>query len=282
MGCRTLTDTVQVLGITCDNASCNDTMIEELIDQIGEFPGEANRTRCFNHIVALVAVRVVRQFDVPKKDNMDGTNDAENELRELAEGSDIEEAVSQTEWESTEGDDEDDVDGVEWQDDETTVLDRETLNTSLKLGRMLMIKVCREQKKTINKLTSALQLRKISFAIIHSSTILLPMWFETLEKLKMKAAKMPRDVRTRWNSTYDMLEFAVRYRVAIDEITGSKKADLHRYELDGEEWRVAEQLCAALKVRATCWTLELALTFYGRCSKRRHCSSLEQRQVSPP
>ena len=136
-----------MLGITCDNASCNDTMIEELIDQIGEFPGEANRTRCFNHIVALVAVRVVRQFDVPKKDNMDGTNDAKNELRELAEGSDIEEAVSQTEWESTEGDDEDDVDGVEWQDDETTVLDRETLNTSLKLGRMLMIKVCREQKK---------------------------------------------------------------------------------------------------------------------------------------
>ena len=147
MGCRTLTDTVQVLGITCDNASCNDTMIEELIDQIGEFPGEANRTRCFNHIVALVAVRVVRQFDVPKKHNMDGTNDAENELRELAEGSDIKEAVSQTEWESTEGDDKDDVDGVEWQDDETTVLDRDTLNTSLKLGRMLMIKVCREQKK---------------------------------------------------------------------------------------------------------------------------------------
>jgi hypothetical protein len=124
-------------------------MIEELMDQIREFPGEENRTRCFNHIVALVAVRVVRQFDVPKKDDMDGTNDAEKELRELAEGSDIEESVSQTEWESTEleGDDEDDVDSAEWQDDETTVLDCETLNTSLKPGRMLMIKVCREQKK---------------------------------------------------------------------------------------------------------------------------------------
>ena len=108
------------------------------------------------------------------------------------------------------------------------------------------------------------------------------MWFETLEKLKMKAAKMPRDVRTRWNSTYNMLEFAVRYRVAINEITSSKKANLHWYELDGEEWRVAEQLCAALKVRATRWTLELALTFYGRCSERRHCSSLEQCQVLPP
>jgi hypothetical protein len=94
----------------------------------------------------------------------------------------------------------------------------------------------------------ALKLRKISFSVIHSSTILLPMWFETLEKLKMKTAKMPRDVRTRWNSTYDMLEFALRYRAAIDEITGNKKADLRRYELDAEEWKVAEQLCSTLKV----------------------------------
>jgi hypothetical protein len=44
VGCRTLTDTLQVLCITCDNASCNDTMIEELMDQIRDFPGEANRT----------------------------------------------------------------------------------------------------------------------------------------------------------------------------------------------------------------------------------------------
>jgi hypothetical protein len=82
--------------------------------------------------------------------------------------------------------------------------------------------------------------------------IVLPLWFETLEKLKMKAAKMPRDVRTRWNSTFDMLAFALRYRAAIDDITGNKKADLRRYELDNEEWKVAEQLCSALKVATRC------------------------------
>jgi hypothetical protein len=119
-------------------------MIDELMAQICEFPGEVNRTRCFNHIVALVAVRIVRQFDVPKGDNMDGTNDAEKELRELAEGSDIEESVSQREWESAEDDDEDDEDIAEWQDDEMSVLDREALDASLKPGRMLMIKVSRQ------------------------------------------------------------------------------------------------------------------------------------------
>jgi hypothetical protein len=124
-------------------------MIDALMAQIREFPGEVNRTRCFNHIVALVAVRVVCQFNVPKGDNTDGTNDAEKELRELAEGSDIEETVSQREWESAEDDDEDDEDLAEWQDDEMTALDREALDASLKPGRMLMIKVSpqfREQK----------------------------------------------------------------------------------------------------------------------------------------
>lgn len=119
-------------------------MIDKLMAQIREFPGEVNRTRCFNHIVALVAVRVVRQFDVPKGDNTDGTNDAEKELRELAEGSDIEETLSQREWESAEGDDEDDEDIAEWQDDKMTALDREALDASLKPGRMLMIKVSRQ------------------------------------------------------------------------------------------------------------------------------------------
>jgi hypothetical protein len=78
---------------------------------------------------------------------MDGTNDAERELRELAEGSDIEESALQRGWESAEGDDDEDNKSiVDWQDDEMTVLDREMLNASLKPGRMLMIKASQEQK----------------------------------------------------------------------------------------------------------------------------------------
>jgi hypothetical protein len=58
---------LQVLGITCDNASPNDTMIEELPKLIAAFPGSANHTRCFDHVLALVAKRIVCQFDVAVK-----------------------------------------------------------------------------------------------------------------------------------------------------------------------------------------------------------------------
>ncbi|KAK7040039.1 hypothetical protein R3P38DRAFT_2514150, partial [Favolaschia claudopus] len=56
------------------------------------------------------------------------------------------------------------------------------------------------------------KIRKLSFGIIHSTTILLPAWRVLCRKHKLKERLMPRDVRTRWNSTYDMLCFAVKYR----------------------------------------------------------------------
>jgi hypothetical protein len=84
--------------------------------------------------------------------------------------------------------------------------------------------------------------------MIHSTTIVLPLWFRILEKLELEARKMPRDVATRWNSTFDMLEFALQYRTAIDEIAGNKTANLRQYELNDEEWRIAEQLHDTLKV----------------------------------
>jgi len=60
---------------------------------------------------------------------------------------------------------------------------------------------------------------------------------------------MPRDVSTRWNSTFDMLDFALEYRAAIDDVTSSKTAGLRQYELNDEEWRIVRQLCTSLKVR---------------------------------
>ncbi|KAF8579676.1 hypothetical protein K439DRAFT_1305024, partial [Ramaria rubella] len=52
-----------LLSITCDNASANDKMIEELDRFITNFLGEANRTHCFVHIVNLIANSMLKQFD---------------------------------------------------------------------------------------------------------------------------------------------------------------------------------------------------------------------------
>ena len=59
---------------------------------------------------------------------------------------------------------------------------------------------------------------------------------------------MPRDVTTRWNSTYDMLSFAVKYRKAIEHITSDLKNDLRKYELTDTEWWIADELKETLKV----------------------------------
>ena len=59
---------------------------------------------------------------------------------------------------------------------------------------------------------------------------------------------MPHDVTTRWNSTYDMLKFALEHKAVLEEITGDHDLKLWKYEMDEEEWELAGQLCQVLKV----------------------------------
>jgi hypothetical protein len=59
---------------------------------------------------------------------------------------------------------------------------------------------------------------------------------------------MPRDVSTRWNSTHDMLMFAVEHKKQLSELTSDLKNNLRTYELSQEEWQLAEELRDALKV----------------------------------
>ncbi|KAH9959715.1 hypothetical protein BGW80DRAFT_1133897, partial [Lactifluus volemus] len=72
------------------------------------------------------------------------------------------------------------------------------------------------------------QLRQFAYAVKNSSTILLPEWKRAIKKVAMKDADpkkavadhiMPRDVSTRWNSTYDMLKFAHSHQDPINQMT---------------------------------------------------------------
>ena len=103
-----------------------------------------------------------------------------------------------------------------------------------------------------------IQLRALANAIKNSSTIILPRWLAKLEELGLRVRMMPRDVATRWNSTFDMLEFAVDYRAAIDAITSNRDLNLRKYELEDDEWVIAANLQDTLKV----CTILLFLIYY--------------------
>jgi len=60
---------------------------------------------------------------------------------------------------------------------------------------------------------------------------------------------MPRDVATRWNSTYDMLEFTNEYCAALNIMTADCDMNLRKFELGKKEWAMANELCEVLQVR---------------------------------
>ncbi|KAJ7934998.1 hypothetical protein B0H13DRAFT_1591256, partial [Mycena leptocephala] len=92
------------------------------------------------------------------------------------------------------------------------------------------------------------QIRTLSFSIINPPTLLLPLWKKKCAEHNLPVRLIPRDVATRWNSTYDLLVFAVKYEAAIDTITGDKSGrTLRDSELELEEWRIVHDLVKVLK-----------------------------------
>ena len=69
----------QMLAVTCDNASANDVMIQEMEDMIVSFRGGRARSRCFCHIINLVAKMVLRQFEPPERKKKRGSHQPEED-----------------------------------------------------------------------------------------------------------------------------------------------------------------------------------------------------------
>jgi hypothetical protein len=66
--------------------------------------------------------------------------------------------------------------------------------------------------------------------------------------MELSDRMMPRNVTTRWNSTFDMLDFAIDYRDALDNITSEREMKLRQFELSTEDWEMAVHLRDVLKV----------------------------------
>ena len=93
---------------------------------------------------------------------------------------------------------------------------------------------------------------------------------------------MPRDVSTWWNSTYEMLVFALEYHKAIDKISGGR--EMRKYELEEEEWKIVQQLCDILEVRHSLVVLAASTysfavvqghdpLFFAFNTESRHCDT---------
>ncbi|KAG2143881.1 hypothetical protein BD769DRAFT_1347815, partial [Suillus cothurnatus] len=58
----------QILSVTCDNASSNNVMVENLMAEVPAFGGATSHTQCFLHMVNLIAKLLICEFDVTKKE----------------------------------------------------------------------------------------------------------------------------------------------------------------------------------------------------------------------
>jgi hypothetical protein len=117
-------------------------MITELANLLDDFPGPANQTRCFTHILNLVVKSVIRQFDLPKSKSDRILDDAAIELLALADNIEFEEdelAMRDRE-EGVDGED-DNIEG--WVDERTSMSEDELieLNESVEPIRLLLTKV---------------------------------------------------------------------------------------------------------------------------------------------
>lgn len=139
----------KILSVTCDNTSNNDTMVSEMEKSLTEF-SEVNRTRCFAHILNLIAKSLLKQFDMKQKMEEDLTDD-EHKLLDLT--GNIEEEENTTAMENNTGDedtaDEDDMDGWVNEMDHLTTAEKQDLEESIKPVRVVLVKV-----KVNNKLTN--------------------------------------------------------------------------------------------------------------------------------
>jgi hypothetical protein len=135
---KIMTYYAQILGITCDNASANNVMIDALVELVAAFPGSVNRTRCFTHTLNLVVKVILRQFDVPKSGG--DKNVVLKKLQDLAVDIEKEEAEM-----DERGDDEDDDNGKEeWFDDPRNLMSQEAedeLDLQVQPVRFVLVKV---------------------------------------------------------------------------------------------------------------------------------------------
>ncbi|KDQ58887.1 hypothetical protein JAAARDRAFT_127421 [Jaapia argillacea MUCL 33604] len=171
-------------------------MITELNTILPNFPGPSNCSRCFLHVVNLIAKQLLKLFDVQGKDAEGALDAVEEELLRLAAGIDLKEMTTIAEGRNKGDQEIDDVDSLVDKTASLTADEHAALQEEVAPVRLVLIK-----------------LWKFAFKVIHSTTKLLPAWYRCLKEQRPKLSQrlMLHNITTRWNSTFDMLDFALEY-----------------------------------------------------------------------
>ena len=236
----------KILCVASDNASSNETQTAALATLDNSFDEEA-RVRCFNHTMSLAAKELLKPFN-PAFNSRSG--DLSNGADDVGNNSD--DGLDEMDDEDGEGNEQDDV-IINDEDDNFDELEelgfvkKDELIADTAAVRSVVSKVRFLIPIVGANAHDVAQLRSLSFAIIRSTTLSLPQWMRLCLVHTLKEKRIPRDVVTRWNSTYDMLNFMLLYREPIDAITGDKTYKLRQFELLAEEWKIVENLVSVLK-----------------------------------
>ncbi|KAH9912531.1 uncharacterized protein BXZ73DRAFT_55579 [Epithele typhae] len=224
--------------------------------------------RCFGHVVQLISWGLLKQFEPRKRPKKKGNG--ENPDDSGAEEEDCEGAAEEDEEEFDENgdvieemedeeEDDDDGEGSE-AGEEGDVL---VTDDNAGLGEVSADEWVDEMAgmtpdelaefyKSVRPVRGVLtKIRRLAVKIRKSTTKLLPAWKKHLIDRGFAVLMIPRDVRTRWNSTFDMLKMVLRLKIAIRSFTvddGDHGIDLGEFALSRAEWTIVEQLVDVLKV----------------------------------
>ena len=120
-------------------------MFDQLELLLDNFPGPANQTRCFLHILRITAKSIIKQFDVPKTKN--GPSDMVTDAVALALAK-IAEGLDNEEWEEYENQEQNDDEADDqpldaWMEvqDGLTEQEREDINLHVWPVRLMLTKV---------------------------------------------------------------------------------------------------------------------------------------------
>jgi hypothetical protein len=248
----------RVLGIVTDNASNNLAAMKKLCRKTNmiRFNGEESWIRCFAHIINLISKAVLKRFDQvskPKSILYESDSDIQSDM-ELEQVTHFVKGNAGGDELDEEFDEDDEASCSETEapvlSAEQAALYEEQFNDAMKD----VYQGTEDKENTTDKfttkgcITSLWKFKRIAKLMRYSVSAMKAFKTTCLNEQEKQPHTIPRDVRTRWNSTYLQLESIVRLEKALKiwqrlpEVSLAKEA-----RLVGQDFAVAASLVRVLR-----------------------------------